>query len=112
MLASAGRIASALGRVAASGSSAGSRSNKVELGAIDQITSSVEVGHGSLVLAADVLVNSLLHHLEGQASAAGGLNSPAAVEGHPLQKLFFGISDNDISDALFEVTEEPEGGDA
>jgi hypothetical protein len=71
---------------------------------LSQVTSSVAIGGGSLVLAADVLANSLLHHLEGRPIMERP-NRPAATEGHPLQELFYGTSDNDISDALFGVAE-------
>lgn len=62
------------------------------LGDFSGITYEIECDDNLLTLAADVLANSVHHHLKQTQDNTPGasLNSPEAIHGHPLQHLVYG----------------------
>jgi hypothetical protein len=77
------------------------------LGDLSGVNYSIRCADSSLTLAADVLANSVYHHLRTKQSGVVGtaLNAEAAVMGHPLADLVYGAwnapEGNYFSDALF-----------
>ena len=63
------------------------------LGNFADITYEIECADSFLTQAADVLVYSVYHHLKRIQDATPGaaLNSPAAIKGHPLEHLVYGM---------------------
>lgn len=81
--------------------------NKNENFDLSKITFSISCEDTSLTLAADVLANSIHHHLKSlQGSKPGiSLNSKAAIEGYALEEIMYStwdhVDSNYVSDALY-----------
>lgn len=77
------------------------------LGDLSGITYEIECTDDVLTLAADVLANSVRHHLNKIQAATPGaaLNSPEALNGHPLQHLVYGAPADaataNVADTIF-----------
>ena len=78
-----------------------------DFGDFSGITYNIECDDNVLTLAADILANSVHHHLKQIQNHTPGLsiNSPEAIQGHPLQKFVYGtaggMAATNFADTLF-----------
>ncbi|MDR0788452.1 MAG: hypothetical protein LBG44_11410 [Gemmatimonadota bacterium] len=72
-------------------------------GDLSGVKHSIAVSQSALTIVADVMVNSVHHHLRSLQSSKPGcaLNTAEAIAGHPLASIVYGVAEAQIADTVF-----------